>query len=294
MSRADRGELPRLRPRTVDGHKGTFGTVGIWAGSRDMPGAAILCAHGALRGGAGLVRVAVTLEIQQTVVLGCPPATTRVAVASGDGERSLVADCNALVIGPGLGGAPAIGDRIEALCGSAPCAVVVDADGLQRDVLLRVQSSGQRQPDWPPWVLTPHPGEAARLLQTSVADVQGDRAAAALELAQAFDALVCLKGAGTLVARAGRVHRNPTGNPGMATAGSGDVLAGLLGALLAREAADPSGKSPADAAFDAAVLATYVHGRAGDLAAAVRSQVALTALDLIEFLPAAWLELERG
>ena len=252
--------LPR-RPR--DAHKGTFGTVVIVAGSETMLGAAILCARGALRGGAGLVSAALPRPLCAPFMVAVPAATTRVRTAGGIDR--LLQDASAVVVGPGLGATRATRRLLLLILRAARVPVVLDADAL--NVLAPL---GAARPWRTTSVLLPHPGEAARLLGTTPALVQRDRVAAVQELARRSGAVAVLKGAGTLVCDGRRLFTNRTGNPGLATGGSGDVLAGLVGALLA-QGLDP---------FAAACLGVHVHGKAGDLVARRLSQAGLGAEDL--------------
>lgn len=254
---------PELAARAADAHKGDFGTVVVVAGSRGMLGAAVLCARGALRGGAGLVRVGLPEDLLSLLPLAVPEATT--FVRDGDALQEQLASADAIVVGPGLGNCAATRRLVQLALRHGRAPIVFDADAL--NVLAPLTAPIEASA---PVVLTPHPGEAARLLSVATADVQGDREAAAGQLCEASGAIVVLKGAGTLVRDAGRCFCNDTGNPGMATGGSGDVLAGLLGALLAR------GLDP----FDAACIAVHVHGRAGDRIAAQFGQSGLCASDL--------------
>jgi NAD(P)H-hydrate epimerase len=283
-------ELPRLPRRDRAGNKGSYGTVQVVAGSRGMSGAAVLCARGALRGGAGLVRVACP-EGAQPVVAAAYPAYTTAAIrqhadgAFGDGTveevAALVRTADVLALGPGMGREPATGAFVRAaLDGLTDTPVVLDADGL---FALSPFVSEFRRPA--PLVLTPHPGEFARLTGTPTPAADADRAGRAVAFARQFGCVLLLKGAGTVVTDGARVYRNATGNPGMATGGSGDVLTGVIAALVGQGLG----------AFDAAVLGAWVHGRAGDLGAAALGETALTAPDLLDYLPAAFRELEaRG
>jgi len=281
-------ELPRLPRRAPDGHKGTYGQVLVVAGSRGMAGAAVLAGRGALRAGAGLVRVACPAEVQPTVAAGHPCYTTVPLRQHADGTLGagvaaelieLGRGANAVAIGPGLGQSDDAAALVKAVLRELPrTPTVVDADGLNALAPL-----GDEFRDRPmPLVLTPHPGEFARLAGVATHDAVARREELAVGLAWKTGAVVLVKGAGTVVTDGRRVYRNTTGNPGMATGGSGDVLTGVVGALLAR------GLAP----FDAAVLGAWVHGRAGDRAAADLGQTALTAADLPEYLSAAFRELE--
>lgn len=253
--------IPALPPRPRDGHKGTFGTVLVVAGSDGMLGAAILCARGALRGGAGLVRACLPASLRAPFTVAVPCATTVLR----SGAAAALRECDAAVVGPGLGQGVASRRLLQAVLRAAAVPLVLDADALNALAPLR-----RAVPARAGAVLTPHPGEAARLLGSTVDDVQRDRVAAAAALAARSGAVAVLKGAGTVVTDGGRVFHNRTGNPGMATGGTGDVLAGLLGALLAQ------GMEP----FDAACLGVHVHGKAGDLVARRLSQPGLCADDL--------------
>lgn len=249
------------RPRTA--HKGTFGTVLVVAGSDGMLGAAMLAATAALRGGAGLVRVAVPAALRPWIAVAVPCATTLPRTPAA--LAAALPEASAVVVGPGLGATAATRALVSRVLRGSRAPVVLDADALNALAPLRGPLAAAA-----PVVLTPHPGEAARLLGTTAAAVQADRAAALQDLVRRSGAIVVLKGAGTLVGDSRRCFRNRTGNPGMATGGTGDVLAGLLGALLAQ------GMAP----FAAACLAVHAHGRAGDLVARRRGERGLIASDL--------------
>ncbi|MBL8729932.1 MAG: NAD(P)H-hydrate dehydratase [Planctomycetes bacterium] len=255
------GQLPR-RPRGA--HKGDFGTVLVIAGSDAMLGAAVLCATAALRGGAGLVQVALPRALQPLLPLAVPCATT--VPRSLPPLRRAAAAADAVVVGPGLGATAATLALVRAALAAARAPVVLDADALNVLAPLRRRVRGPAAGV----VLTPHPGEAARLLGTDARTVQADRPKALQRLCERSGAVVVLKGAQTLVGDGHRCYTNRTGNPGMATGGAGDVLAGLLAALLAQ------GMQP----FAAACLAVHVHGKAGDLVARRLSEPGLIAADL--------------
>lgn len=274
--------LPKLPPRAIDSHKGTFGKVLVVAGSRGMSGAAVLCGSAALRGGAGLVQVASPADVQPIVAAGNPCYTTAclpievkhhgLAEDAAPVVLQLAESANVLAIGPGLGQGGKIPEIIEILLVQAKIPIVLDADGLNALAALGVGTLKRRHA---PTVLTPHPGEFARLLNRSTVEVQEQREELALRFAHEQGVVVVLKGHGTIVTDGKRLYRNTTGNPGMAKGGAGDVLTGLIAALIAQ------GLSP----FDAAQLGVHVHGRAGDFAAAEIGQVALIATDLIDFFP---------
>jgi NAD(P)H-hydrate epimerase len=271
------------RPRAA--HKGTFGHVLVIAGSPGKTGAAVLAATGALAGGAGLVTVATTSSSVAMLVASAPPEImTEVLTSSQAGPLdrpaamralALAETRDAVVLGPGLGTDPAAAAFIRELVRECPRPIVIDADGLNAlgpdlaaDFTRRDRAT----------VLTPHPGEMARLMGSTAADVQRQRVDAVRRVAAATGAVVVLKGQRSLIADgAGRVAVNPTGNPGMATAGTGDVLAGMTGAALARGCD----------AWAAAIGAVYVHGAAGDAAAERLGEEALTASGLIASIPAA-------
>ena len=272
MSADRRAAAPRLRPvrrvpalpeRPRDAHKGTFGTVLVVAGSDGMLGAAILCARGALRGGAGLVQAALPAELRAPFTVAVPAATT--LGRGGAALQRAVAAATAIVVGPGLGEGHRTRALVLGVLRAARAPVVLDADALNALAPLRAALPGAA-----PKLLLPHPGEAGRLLGSSAAAVQRDRVAAVTALAARSGAVAVLKGAGTLVCDGARLFRNATGNPGMATGGTGDVLAGLVGALLAQ------GMAP----FDAACLGVHAHGRAGDRVAARLGRTGLCAEDL--------------
>lgn len=262
MSRA-RHPLAFLPPRPRDGHKGTFGTVLVVAGSPDMLGAAILCATAALRGGAGLVQVCVPPALQPHVAAAQPCATTLPRTVAA--LQAALARADAVVVGPGLGPGPATRALVRTVLRHARAPVVLDADALNALAPLRRPLATRA-----PVVLTPHPGEAGRLLGSDAAAVQEDRAGALAALVASSGGVVVLKGHRTLVGDGDRTFENRTGNPGMATGGSGDVLAGLLGALLAQGLP----------VYDAACFGVHVHGRAGDKVARRLGETGLIASDL--------------
>jgi hydroxyethylthiazole kinase-like uncharacterized protein yjeF len=272
--------------RAPSSHKGTFGHVLVVAGSIGKTGAAVLAASAALRGGAGLVTLATPANALASMpglrpeVMAEPLAATAAgAMGLGALDRALaLAESRAaVVIGPGLGQEVETRDFVRAFVARCHRPLVVDADGLNALGPIGDPNAPALAEREGAMVLTPHPGEMARLLNTTAADVQSRRLDAALALARRVGAHVVLKGQRTLIAEpSGRVAVNPTGNPGMATGGTGDVLAGLMGALLARH--DP---------WLAAVAAVFVHGRAGDLAAARLGQSSVLAGDLVDELPRA-------
>ena len=276
------------RPR--ESHKGSYGHLLLAAGSVGKTGAAALAARAAMRAGAGLVTVATAASAQPAVAallleaMSEPLAETQagsLALKARERLDELLESRDALALGPGLG----LHEDTQALAralvleASRPC--VVDADALTALAghLDRLRGAPA------PRCLTPHPGEMARMLGASIADVQRDRVKTVRQFATVHGLHVLLKGATSVIGLPdGRVLLNPTGNPGMASGGTGDVLTGMVGAFLARGLA----------AGDALAAAVYLHGLAGDLAAARQGQESLVAGDVIEALPAAFAALRAG
>lgn len=274
-----RGRLPVRRP---DAHKGTFGHVLIVAGSWGRTGAGALAAKAALRSGAGLVTVAARPEALIPMMAHAPemmglelvsdgplgPADLNPLLEAAEGKQ-------AIVFGPGIARGPETGKLLAAFLEEIKVPTVLDADALnalEGNLKLLQAARGEL-------LLTPHPGEMGTLLGKSAAQVNTDRIAAVRQVAQELPGIVVLKGARTLIGlEDGAVLVNPTGNPGMATGGTGDVLAGLCGALLAQ------GLSPQDAA----VTGVYAHGLAGDLAVLKRGRMGLVASDLFDGLGEVW------
>ena len=280
---------PLLLPRPAQGHKGDFGHVLLFAGGVGKAGAAILAARGAVRGGAGLVTVATPEPVLPLVDLGSlesmtlPLATAGPGLAESAAERVLEAASGkeVLALGPGLGLEPSTVEAVRRVCRQAELPLVVDADGLNALAGELALLAERRAPT----ILTPHPGELARLLGVETSEILEDRLAAARRAAAEAAALVVLKGHLSIVAdAAGRAWINPTGNPGMATGGSGDVLTGILAALVAQ----------GYEASLAARLGVFVHGLAGDLAVETRGMTALAAADLVDHLGGAFDRLSRA
>ncbi|MGQ7277328.1 NAD(P)H-hydrate dehydratase [Brevibacillus thermoruber] len=270
---------PRL-PRQADTHKGTYGHVLVVAGSREMSGAGLLCSKAALRAGSGLVTWVMPDALLPALIGHVP----EVMLAGLPGEWNLpeaqeklialVRSRSVTVIGPGLGRFPGDADWLRMLWEETNGPLVLDADALN------MLADADHFPSWPkreaPTILTPHPGEMARLAKVATSEVQQNRIELARSYARHHRLTLVLKGAGTVVATPdGRAYINPTGNPGMATGGAGDVLAGMIGGLLAQGL-------PAD---HATCLAVWLHGSAGDRAAAKRpSGYSLIAGDILEEL----------
>ena len=280
----------QLQRRSADTHKGTYGHVLIVAGSPGKTGAGALASLAALRTGAGLVSFALphalnaAMEAKLTEVMTMPLPESEPGVLGGEAVKRLVEwleGKSALILGPGLGTHPETVRCVHEVLRQVRLPTVLDADGLNA-LATDPDSLGDVQA---PLVLTPHPGELARLRRTTTAAIQADRLAAAQEAARACKAVVVLKGAHSVIAEPeGTLYINLTGNPGMATAGSGDVLSGMIGTLLGQ------GYTPSMAAR----IAVYTHGLAGDLAATALGERSLLAGDLVEALPRAFQELTHG
>ncbi len=276
---------PHLRSRPRNSHKGNYGHVMVIAGSRGKSGAAILASRGALRMGAGLVTAAIPEAIGAIVAAGQAELMTE-PIADRDGHfdgqyvpdvlAKLIEGKDALAVGPGIGQSDDTRALIEWLIteGATPRRpMLIDADGLN---LVARMGAGALKRAAGPVVLTPHPGEAARLLGRSIVEVNADRIGAAQRLRDLSGAVVLLKGARTVIAGIdGEVYINASGNPGMATPGMGDVLSGIVGALLARRLAP----------LDALALGAFVHGHAADRLAARMGPVGYLAGDLADELP---------
>ena len=274
--------LPALPARDPSGHKGDYGRVLVIAGSRGMSGAAILCGCAALRAGAGLVKVATPADVLPIIAGGNPCYTTVALPHDADGRLArsalpVIADlCAAhdvVAIGPGIGQSADITAILMELVENTARPMVIDADGLNAFVGHVDKLGGGKAPR----IITPHPGEFARLLHTDTKTVQEHRQALAVEFASEHELIVVLKGQGTIVTDGQRVYVNSTGNPGMATGGTGDVLTGIITAFVGQQL------SP----FDAAQLGVHVHGLAGDMARDQIGEVSLIATDLLDFIPPA-------
>jgi len=251
-----------LKPRTRNANKGDFGRVLIVAGSTGMTGAAILCAKGALRAGAGLVTVSVPTELFPIIQIAVPEAICVPRNLSSD----FLAKYDSIVIGPGLGDSYDTWDVVMHILENYGGKLVLDADAL--NVLAGTKITFDTDT-----IITPHPGEAARMLGTTAEIIQSRRDASAAVLAEKFGCTVVLKGNGTIVAATNpslSLYVNTTGNPGMATGGSGDVLSGVIAAFLGQGMT----------AQTAACAGVYIHGFAGDLMAKEYGETSLVAGDL--------------
>lgn len=275
--------LPELARRAADSHKGTFGTALVVGGSRGMAGGVALAGMAALRGGAGLVRVAAP-DICLETVAGFEPAYTtiplpcdragRIAFAAWSDISRTAAAATAMGLGPGLGRSAGLDALVARLYRELPLPMVVDADALNA----LAARSGVLARAGGPRVLTPHPGEFARLVGRRLP--VGEWHEAAAELARRSGAVVVLKKGGTLVTDGESRFVNQTGNPGLATGGTGDVLTGLITSLLCQ------GLAP----LAAARLGVHLHGLAGDLGAAELGQESLLSSDMVRYLPRAFLD----
>lgn len=287
-----------LVAREADDHKGTFGHVLVAAGSRGMAGAAILAARGALRSGAGLVTVAVPAGVA-AIVAGAVPSAMTIALPENTAgafraegvdrlkEYAKERRVTSLAIGPGLTTHADAARFVLLTLSGLPVPAVVDADALnnlaQQELDGVVQMLKARKQ---PCVFTPHPAEAARLLGMKRSDVESQRQKCAEKLARSFGGVVLLKGRKTLISSGARTVVNTTGGPGLAKAGSGDVLTGLIAGLWAQMLA--SGRVAGDTPFKAAALGAWLHGAAGDALEKEKTVWAATSTDLIEFLPHAF------
>lgn len=287
LSAAELSPLLPARPDT--GHKGDFGHVLLVAGSVGKSGAAVLAARSAVRCGAGLVSVGAPGPIVDAVEAGSLESMTLPLPVNGAGGIDPVAvdlvlealvGKHVLALGPGLGSEAGTRETVCRLALAADVPLVLDADGVNAFAGQAERLADRRTET----ILTPHPGELARLLECSTSEVESDRPGAARRAAEITGAVVVLKGHQTLVADPlGGIAVNPTGNPGMATGGTGDVLTGAVAALVAQGLAAP----------DAACLGVFVHGLAGDIAAESSGMIALNAGDLLEWIPTAFERLRR-
>ena len=271
--------------RLSSANKGSCGRVSIIAGSKGMTGAAALSALGALRSGAGLVTALtpsseqpiLAVKLTEAMTVPLPHENGIISAAAADTVLESIQNADAVVFGPGLGKGRGILPLLERIVTEFTKTLIIDADGINAlsaniDILNRKKCSV---------ILTPHPGEMSRLSGLSISEIQSARIKTAVDFADRFDVTVALKGEGTVVAaRGGKTAVNPSGNCGMATGGTGDVLSGVVAALAAQ------GCTP----YDSAVLGVYLHGLAGDIAAAEKGVHGLIASDLCGALPAAFLE----
>ncbi len=277
-----------LPERPLSGHKGTFGHLLIVSGSRGKTGAAALCAFGALRSGVGLTTLAIPEGSQPVMAEKLTEAMTLPIPQNEQGSLSRKAlpllleemsGKKALAVGPGAGVDEEAQETLRSLVLESTVPVVADADALTAIS----KRAADLQKSKAPILLTPHPGEMARLLHCSTKDVQADRVKAACDLAAETGATVLLKGARTVIAGPdGKYAINPTGNPGMGCGGMGDVLTGVVGGLVAQGCP----------AFESACLGTYAHGLAGDQIASFKGPWGYLASEVADWLPRVWKQLQ--
>jgi ADP-dependent NAD(P)H-hydrate dehydratase / NAD(P)H-hydrate epimerase len=282
--------LPQqLLHRRLNAHKGDLGHIFILAGSPQFSGAALLCCYAAMRAGAGLVTLGIPkslnlaiIKIKPKEVMTLPLPETRDATLSLSAYKKIKDfaknNIDVLVVGPGLSKNQSTQSLARKVISEIDKPMVIDADGLNALIgylnLLRVTSYELRVTR----ILTPHPGEMSRLLGVSVKTIQDKRKEIARKFAKAHKVTLVLKGHNTVVADyKGNLYINKTGNPGMATAGSGDVLTGMIGAFLGQGLG----------AFNAAKYAVYLHGLAGDLAAKEKTPIGMIASDIVDKIPEA-------
>ena len=267
--------------RPPDGHKGTFGKVLVIAGSRGFTGAASLTSLGALRIGCGLVRLCIpegladAMESKLTEIIKIPlPQTEResFSIKGLDRVRELISDSDAIALGPGISVHPETQRFVEEILKEAKIPVVLDADGINNlkenpEILSQVSA---------PIILTPHPGELSRLIKTPIKEINRDRIGIAQRASREFNSILVLKGAPTVISQPdGLTYINPTGNSGLASGGSGDVLTGMIAGLLAM------GVEP----IKASMIGVYLHGKSADLAIEKETEYSLIASDLLKYLP---------
>lgn len=265
--------IPKKKP---DSHKGDYGRLLIVCGSEKMPGACIMAAEAAARSGVGLLQIATVKSIMPVITSRLPEAMLEPIEADENGFMSVnnyekiisaAEKSTAVLIGCGLGVTDSTRNLVKKLLNNLNCTVILDADGINCisdsiDIIRQVKSS---------IILTPHPAEMGRLCGKSAAEVQSDRLNTAVNFSNEYNATVVLKGAGTVIAEKNNIYVNQTGNPGMGKGGSGDVLSGIIASLAAQGIST----------VDSAVLGTFVHGLAGDMAAEKKSMQSMMATDII-------------
>ncbi|MCM8770194.1 MAG: NAD(P)H-hydrate dehydratase [Candidatus Omnitrophica bacterium] len=283
MREKNSNRLP-WQARAANTHKGSYGHLFILGGSPGLTGAVCLAAQAAMRSGVGLVTVGIPeslnpiIEMKLTEAMSKPLPETDCFTFSQKAIKPTLdfisSRVTAVVLGPGISLQSETSEWVRELLPQLSIPMVIDADALKiiaaaKDVLKKLKA---------PAVLTPHPGEMSFLVETTTENVQRNRERIAEELAREYQVTVILKGHRTVITDGQQTVINLTGNPGMATAGSGDVLAGIVGSFLAQKMA----------VFEAARWAVYIHGLAGDLAVATKGEISLIASDLIDYLPAAF------
>lgn len=288
-------ELVHLRPRETTGYKNRYGRCLVIAGSVRMPGAAVLAGRAALRGGAGLVEMVVPKSVhsiaaaQENCYMVTPAAEDEQGRLSLDALDDIFASAehaDVIAIGPGLGISEDLQQILAELITVPQFNLVLDADALN--------NLTARQ-NWPSLaeaniILTPHPGEMKRLARGLNLNVNtAERAKSAIELSRESGAIVVLKGAGTVVSLGEDCYINNTGNPGMATGGSGDVLTGLIAAIWAQMINETASADQLQRAFEASALGAYIHGLAGNYACERLGSISMTASDIIDSLSEAFI-----
>jgi yjeF C-terminal region, hydroxyethylthiazole kinase-related len=282
---ATREELPFIRDRERDTHKGNYGHVLVIGGSKDFVGAPAISSLAALKSGAGLVTMAVPScvagmvsgRILEVIPLSLGDEDGYLGKVALDEVLTMIDRFDVVAVGPGLGMGEPVKAFMDGLIKNCPLPMVIDADGLNNiEPTALIKSKA-------PVVVTPHPGEMARLTGRKTEDVNSDRINITREFTRRYKATCVLKGARTVIAVENRYYIIPTGNPGMATAGSGDVLTGVIAGFIGQ------GFSPTDAA----ILGAYVHGLAGDMLAKKRGEYGITATDIASYIPVAINELKK-
>ena len=286
--------LPKLIPRKKNTHKGSYGRVLVLAGSPGMTGAAYLCCKAALKSGSGLVTLGVpkslnfVMETKLTCVMTHPLPETKALTLSNKGREEILKLCekhDVVALGPGLSQQPETKKLILWMIKTINRSVVIDADGINAltgnlHILYKIKKNV---------VLTPHPGEMSRLINLgSAKDVQKKRIDIATKFVKSIhkqlgkerDFILVLKGDKTIVVNYNKVYINHTGNPGMATAGAGDVLTGIIVSLIGQ----------GFNVFDASQLGVYIHGLAGDMASKKKGEVSMIASEILDFLPDAFIK----
>jgi ADP-dependent NAD(P)H-hydrate dehydratase / NAD(P)H-hydrate epimerase len=295
MNLADAGHVRRvLQSRNRESHKGTFGHIHMIAGSRGKSGAALMAGMAALRSGAGLVTMWLPERLEHSVAGRFPELMMEFLPETEEGTldhsgydtiMNQINNADAMLLGPGMTTHPSTAALIRKLVLSSPVPVILDADGINA-----FSSSGEypRNESGQPVIITPHPGEMARLTGSSIAHIQENRLNSAQEYAARYDCHVVLKGYQTVIAAPeGTLFINTTGNPGMATGGTGDILAGIIGRFVAGWKLNQA-KAERSNLMEAIAAGVYLHGLAGDLAAESGTMESLVATDLLTYLSAAF------
>ncbi|MBD3426110.1 MAG: NAD(P)H-hydrate dehydratase [Candidatus Omnitrophica bacterium] len=279
-----REHIDKIPSRRKDSHKGDYGKVLVLAGSRGMTGAAFLCSQGALHSGSGLVINGIpeslnpVMEVKLTEVMTLPLHETPEQALGHKAKADILAfskKCDVVAMGPGMGTADSTKTLVKDLLNEIEIPLVLDADGincLEGDIDILGKRSFRT-------VITPHPGELARLTGKTATDIQANREDITKSIAEVTETVVVLKGYGTVVASPdGKVYVNQTGNSGMASGGTGDVLTGMIASFIGQGIDD----------YSASVCAVYLHGTAGDIAAEEVGQFSMTASDILDLLPEAF------